>query len=100
MAPPDPRRRARTLLTVGLCLWIGLPVVGVGISTLAVARSFDRVSGVDPSGKARFVAEGISEAMNFTALVGIVGSVVGIPLAGVGFVRLRRLQKNQGDGST
>jgi hypothetical protein len=79
-----------------------MPIVALGLAALQYAttaylivRAFDRVATtVPPDEKARFLAEGISEAMNVGALFGIpsgllyVGSLVAFTVGSI--VRPRR----------
>lgn len=66
-------RRQRLLIGAigGAVAVVVAPVLGVAWSILSVTRSFDRTAHVDPSEKAKVLAEGISEAMNGGAVLGI-----------------------------
>jgi uncharacterized membrane protein len=65
-------------------------LLGWAMTLRGVVRAFGHVANVDPSEKARALAEGISEAMNMTAL-GIVIQLVGCVLALIlGWKLLRR----------
>jgi hypothetical protein len=58
-------RRLAWAPLVALAMWI----VGFNVSIVMLVRSFQRAATVDPAEKATMLAQGISEAMNFTAVV-------------------------------
>jgi len=79
----NPARRPSNRLLVGIIggavTFVGAPTLGAAVTAFFVQRAFAAVATADPSEKARLLAEGISEAMNFTIAgiaVGIVGMVV------------------------
>jgi biopolymer transport protein ExbB/TolQ len=85
------KKRSKNLLGLiaSAAVVVAAPVLGLLVSTLLVRSAFDATTAVDPSEKARILAEGISESMNSTAtglLVSLVALVVGMFFA----VRLYR----------
>jgi hypothetical protein len=103
--PPVARQWGETHLQRGITAGIALAVLGPALAILVTAyqvkRSFQAVSGpgVEPSEKARHLATGISEAMNFSAL-GILVTLAGVVLAIVCAVKLsRRRRAQQGDAA-
>jgi len=88
------KRLSRLLLAclavVGIVIVSGLfgTVVGLVVAFGAVGDE-----SVDPSQKARILAEGISEAMNCTAFGVVFGLAVGVPL----LVWWLRLERRRGD---
>ncbi len=66
------------LLTGASALLLG-PLLGFTATAIYLQRAFGQVASVEPSQKARLLAEGISEAMNFSAVglaLGVLGTVV------------------------
>ena len=85
------RRKTAPAATTIVQSLIALSILVGGIGTLVgLVKAFGAVGGesVDPSQKARILAEGIAEAMNCTAL-GLVVGVTGLVVAGV-MARLRK----------
>ncbi len=68
------------------------PFIGLGLSLLFLRRAFDGTASVDPSDKAKFLAEGISESMNMTAC-GVVVSCLGLVPTIIFALRLHRESK-------
>lgn len=87
MAPRRSRNRIALLVCVGLA--VTAPALGVLVTLVQLQRAFGGVEAVDASDKARYLANGISEAMNGAAGGGVVCllAVVGVV---VFTVRLRR----------
>jgi len=63
--------------------------LGLVMTVLGVVHAFDAVSRVDPSDKARLLAEGISSAMNWTA-AGLVPLPIAVVVVFVAGYRLLR----------
>lgn len=85
-------------LLVSVAVVVGAPLVGLTFTVLSLRRSFGDVAGesVDPSQKARILAEGISEGMNGTAL-GLVASTIALVPTVIFAVRLHRESKRARD---
>ena len=70
------------------------PFLGLAITVLFLRGAFRETAGVDPSQKARHLAEGISEAMNGTACGMVVSLLAMVPTVFFG-VRLYRESKRE-----
>jgi hypothetical protein len=71
-------------------------LLGFAMTVRGLVRAFDDVANVAPSDKARLLAEGISDAMNLTALgmgIQLIGCVVVLVL---GWTLLRRVPRSVG----
>ncbi len=73
-----------------------LPVTGLLLTVVGLARSFDATGNADPATKSQVLADGIAGAMNATAF-GIAGAIVaailGVPALTVSLVKLARAPK-------
>ena len=76
-------------LLVSAAVVFTAPLLGVATTVLFLGGAFRGTASVEPAGKARFLAEGISEAMNATAC-GIVVSLLALVPMVVFAVRLSR----------
>lgn len=87
-------------IAIGAALSVLGPLVGMLITAFSLNRAFDSVKGtaVTPDNKARHLAEGISGAMNSTA-IGIAVGIVGIVTLLVSLVFLLLGRKQKQDGS-
>ena len=82
----------------GGVLTFGGPLVGLIYSALGIRRAFS-VSGsphVDPSEKARVLAEGISQSMNGAA-IGIVAGLAGVVVVAVSLIGLFHANRGPGE---
>ena len=88
-----PARRPSNRLIAGIIggagSFVGGPTLGVVVTAFFVQRAFAAVATADPSEKARLLAEGISEAMNF-AIAGLVVGFVGMAVFAVSLFFLLR----------
>jgi biopolymer transport protein ExbB/TolQ len=64
-------------------------LVGVIMTVVSIVHSFDAISAVDPSDKARMLANGISNAMNWT-VIGMLPMPIAVVVAFVSGYRLLR----------
>lgn len=99
MSEPAPAKAPMSRNLVGLLVSAGVmvaaPLVGL-LSTLLLLRgAFGGVAKVDPSEKARVLAEGISQAMNGLAFGMVISLVAFVPAVVFG-VRLVRERKTDG----
>lgn len=78
-------------LLVSGVFFVGAPLVGLAVTVFFMRGAFRQTAseGVDPSQKARVLAEGISEAMNATACGLVVSCLALVPIV-VFAVRLYR----------
>lgn len=67
-------------------------LLGLVMTVIELVRSFDAVSRVDPSSKARLLAEGISSAMNWTVF-GLLTLPIAVVVAFVAAFRLLRARE-------
>jgi len=77
--PRTPRAPLVALIAGAALLVLG-PFAGIATTAFFVQRAFGAVADADPSEKARLLASGISDAMNFSVfgfVVGALGFVVG-----------------------
>lgn len=86
-------RAHRQALRALLAWLLGIPL-GLLATMAGLAAAFGSVSAVDPSQKARVLAQGISEAMNATAFSGMAGLLPGITAI---VVLVRTRHANRGD---
>jgi hypothetical protein len=87
------------VLRGGVIAGVALAILTFVVGVIGIASAFlrTRSSSIDPSEKARLLAQAISEVMNFVALA-IVGSLVGTAVAVTcGFVRARRRRRSKPD---
>ncbi len=89
--PPVRRPSPRLLAGIigGAATFVGGPTLGVVVTAFFVQRAFAEVATADPTEKARLLAEGISEAMNF-AIAGLVVGLVGVVVFGTSLFFLLR----------
>jgi biopolymer transport protein ExbB/TolQ len=89
--PPARRPSNRLIAGIigGAASFVGGPTLGVVVTAFFVQRAFAAVATADPSEKARLLAEGISEAMNF-AIAGLVVGFVGMAVFAVSLFFLLR----------
>jgi biopolymer transport protein ExbB len=81
-------------LLVSAAVVVAAPLVGLVTTVLFLRSSFHDTAAVDPSEKARFLAEGISESMNATAF-GMIVALLAIAPTIVFAVRLYRESKRK-----
>jgi biopolymer transport protein ExbB len=89
--PRKPMNRNLMGFIVSASVMVAAPFVGLLASVLWLRRSFTATAApsVDPSDKARILAEGISEAMNGVGF-GAIFSLLALPLVVLFVVRWRR----------
>lgn len=68
--PTPSLRRARWLPVIATALWVAVAGAAIAVSGTRIAAA----SRAEPSDKARLLADGISEAMNLSAITGLVVS--------------------------
>lgn len=84
-----PSNRLLAGIVGGAVTFVGAPTLGALVTAFSVQRTFAAVATADPSEKARLLAEGISEAMNFT-IAGIAVGIVGMAVFAVSLFLLLR----------
>jgi len=79
-------------LILSVVVFVAAPFVGAMVTFLALSRAFQDTAEVEPSEKARVLAEGISAAMNGAAggLVVSLAALVSAIVFGVRLIRARR----------
>lgn len=92
------RGPSESVLRGGIIGGVALAMLAFVVAVVGMAVSFlTRTTAVEPSEKARLLAQGISEVMNFLAL-GIGGSLLGTVIAVTcGVVRARRRERPKPD---
>src|SRR4051812_13122897 len=73
-------------LIVGAALMLA-PVIGIAVTVFGMIRAFHSVAQADPAMKSQMLADGIAEAMNFTAF-GILLFIPGVVIAALCLWRL------------
>jgi len=89
---PVPRRRAVAWVVWGA---FAAGLVGLAATVLGLVHAFGAVADVDPSQKARVLAQGISDAMNYTA-TGLAVQYIACAVALVAGWKLLRLCNRAG----
>ena len=90
--PKKPLNKNLIGLLASLAVAVLAPCLGLAVTLLSLFISFQHTATVDPSDKARALAEGISSSMNTTAAGIVVSGVALIPML-VFAVRLYRDSK-------
>lgn len=92
--PPAAKKTSKNLIGLVACaaLVFGAPLIGQLVTALFLRGAFEGTASVDPSEKARFLAEGISDSMNAVAIGVVIAILAMVPTC---WFALRLYRENQ-----